>query len=345
MAKISIVIPIYNIQQDVLLKMYKSVIEQTYEDIEIIIVDDGSNKQCADFCDYLSSLYSRTKVIHQANQGLSAARNTGVKCVTSQWFMFLDGDDWIERDLCEQITSYLNPEINVYTFGIYRNQGKKQSLFPMKYYQDNPYINDNCKKIRSLSLDSDSYISTAYAKVFNTCFLTNNNLWHDEELKSGIEGIEFCYRVFDAADSIQTLSYYGYHYVYNESSLSSRPSEKSNQLIVKGLRKIESYILSHPDCYDDLKLLYKRALYVLMATATRSYFNVTIKMSYKDRKNLMSNFILEPIFQRSLQLFDENEIQINKSYLLRIIKSKKYLCLYLYSLLSYLRTKYISKKQ
>ena len=76
----------------------KSIINQTYRNIEIILVDDGSPDDCGKICDEYGSMDDRVIVVHKQNGGLSDARNAGIEVASSEWITFVDGDDWIERD-------------------------------------------------------------------------------------------------------------------------------------------------------------------------------------------------------------------------------------------------------
>ena len=93
---ISIIIPIYNVEK-YLPDCLNSVISQTYSNIEIILVDDGSPDGCAKICDYYAKKDNRIKVIHQKNGGLSNARNSGIKIATGKYITFVDSDDYIDK--------------------------------------------------------------------------------------------------------------------------------------------------------------------------------------------------------------------------------------------------------
>ena len=101
MPKVSIIISIYNIENYVK-KSIGSVIGQTEHDIEIILVDDGSTDLSGKICDEYAAMDSRIKVIHKENGGLSSARNAGTGAATSEFIMFLDGDDYLRADAVER---------------------------------------------------------------------------------------------------------------------------------------------------------------------------------------------------------------------------------------------------
>lgn len=102
MAKVSIIIPIYNVEKYVK-KTIESAIKQTEKDIEIILVDDGSTDTSVEICDEYASKDGRIVVIHKENAGLSSARNTGTQIATSEYVMYLDGDDYLRENTVERV--------------------------------------------------------------------------------------------------------------------------------------------------------------------------------------------------------------------------------------------------
>ncbi len=99
--KITVVIPIYN-EETYLDQCVSSVCNQTYKNLEIILVDDGSQKECAVQCDKYALNDERIKVIHKKNGGLLRARRTGILAATGDYICFVDADDWIEAQLCAE---------------------------------------------------------------------------------------------------------------------------------------------------------------------------------------------------------------------------------------------------
>lgn len=99
---ISVIVPVYK-AKNYLEKCLDSIIKQTYKDLEIILVDDGSPDDCGEICEQYAKRDSRIIVIHQQNRGVSAARNIGLSIATGHWIMFVDSDDYIDLDLCEYL--------------------------------------------------------------------------------------------------------------------------------------------------------------------------------------------------------------------------------------------------
>lgn len=93
---VSIIVPVYNVE-DYLEKCVHSLQEQTYKNIEIILIDDGSPDHCPQICENLASVDSRIKAVHKVNGGLSSARRAGISVALGDYIMFVDGDDWIDN--------------------------------------------------------------------------------------------------------------------------------------------------------------------------------------------------------------------------------------------------------
>lgn len=99
---ISVIVPVYKVEKYIN-RCVNSILEQTYKNIEIILVDDGSPDKCPKICDEYLLIDKRIKVIHKKNGGLSEARNVGLKLATGKYLTFIDSDDWIKKDFIERL--------------------------------------------------------------------------------------------------------------------------------------------------------------------------------------------------------------------------------------------------
>lgn len=104
--KISVIVPIYNVQE-YLERSVESIIGQTYENLEIILVDDGATDNCPELCEQLAQRDPRIKVVHKINGGLSDARNAGLDVATGEYIGFVDSDDYIESDMYQLLVENL----------------------------------------------------------------------------------------------------------------------------------------------------------------------------------------------------------------------------------------------
>ncbi len=122
---ISIIVPIYNVE-NYLDECVKSIIAQTYKNLEIILVDDGSTDDSGKKCDEWGRKDNRVKVIHKENGGLSDARNVGIDCAKGKYISFIDSDDYIEKDMIEYLLNLIiekHTEISVCNYKkVYENK-------------------------------------------------------------------------------------------------------------------------------------------------------------------------------------------------------------------------------
>ena len=100
--RISVIVPVYNVEQ-YLPRCVESILAQTYENLEILLVDDGTKDNSGAICDAYARQDARVKAIHKKNGGLSSARNAGIDAATGEYLSFVDSDDWIEPQMYERL--------------------------------------------------------------------------------------------------------------------------------------------------------------------------------------------------------------------------------------------------
>lgn len=124
---ISIIVPIYKVEQ-YLPRCVDSIINQTYRNLEIILVDDGSPDLCGKICDEYTSRDKRIKVVHKTNGGLSDARNVGIDIANGDFILFVDSDDWLELSACEsslQVALERNADIVIFGIKVISKNGRE----------------------------------------------------------------------------------------------------------------------------------------------------------------------------------------------------------------------------
>lgn len=149
---ISIIIPVYNVEQ-YLDKCLQSVINQTYQDIEIILVDDGSSDNSGILCDKWQEKDSRIKVIHKSNGGVSNARNVAIEQANGEYLMFIDSDDIVSNDLCKVL------------FEMLKNDNADISICNATHIFDNRFDFKNTGEIHCYSRD-EAICQLWYQKAF-----------------------------------------------------------------------------------------------------------------------------------------------------------------------------------
>ena len=120
---ISVIVPVYNVEK-YLDRCVNSLLNQTIDNIEIILVDDGSPDLCPQMCDKYASIHSNIKVVHKQNAGLGMACNTGLNIAVGEYVAFVDSDDWVDNNMYKQMTDIASShEADIVFSGLERNNG------------------------------------------------------------------------------------------------------------------------------------------------------------------------------------------------------------------------------
>ncbi len=194
----SIIIPVYNVKK-YLEKCVQSVISQSFDDFEIILIDDGSTDGSEKFCDVLLQRDDRIKVIHKKNEGVAIARNTGIKKARGKYILFLDSDDTFSQSLLENINNKITKtKADIIVFGykritedgeVLKESSPKEDftleimmsqikdlpfLLVVKAYKKNLFDSVDLNAIRGISFSEDSYLALALQKqAKSTEFITD----------------------------------------------------------------------------------------------------------------------------------------------------------------------------
>lgn len=141
---ISVIVPIYQVEA-YLEECLDSILNQTYRQLEIILIDDGSTDRCGEICDRYASRDSRIKVIHQTNQGLSAARNAGMDMATGEFISFIDSDDYIDPHFYEKmVQGFLNyPEAPIIVCLTYKDENGCISYYNPNWHTTQPIFHSS----------------------------------------------------------------------------------------------------------------------------------------------------------------------------------------------------------
>lgn len=229
---VSVIIPVYNVEPylDVCLE---SVINQTYKNLEIILVNDGSTDKSGDMCVKLAEDDIRIKVFHKPNEGLSSARNIGLKYCSGDYICFLDSDDWIELETVSCAVDnalVFGSEIIFWSYiKEYLDRSERIPLFNTNV----PFINFEGRdlitlKRRMIGLVGDELafptktdaLVSAWGKLYKRSIIFQNRLEFIDTHIVGSEDVPFNVQTFHFAHKITFLNNYFNHYrMFNENSL------------------------------------------------------------------------------------------------------------------------------
>lgn len=214
-SKISIIVPVYNVEHE-LSRCVDSILNQSYTNIEVILVDDGSTDRCPSICDAFVMKDRRVRVIHKPNGGLSSARNAGLREASGEWILYVDSDDYILNDSCERLIAVgAKYDCDIVSADAIRefNGGREYmvhgSLADGKCYPSRDFIIKTVKPCE--------WYAPAWLNLYKRSFLIENNLFFVEGLLH--EDMEMQPRVFLAAKTVAYCAYPFYRYVDRASSI------------------------------------------------------------------------------------------------------------------------------
>lgn len=248
--KVSVIIPAYNVEKFIE-KCVNSVLDQSFSDFEIILVDDGSKDSTPKICDELANKDSRITVIHKENGGLSDARNAGIRKSVGKYLAFVDGDDIVDKEYLQELYRLITLEDDIWVsivggvaFGENATpKGSKSTL--SKVVSTEEIVRKMCLR--------DGIDHTAWGKLFLA------ELWKDFKYPVGklYEDYLTTYRVLSKVDKIAYSDAKMYFYIqHNESIMHMKCSEKTLAVLDVADQETEFMLKTWPNIREEILDLY-----------------------------------------------------------------------------------------
>ncbi len=319
---ISIIVPIYNVEK-YLNKCIESIVNQTYENIEIILIDDGSNDNSGIICDEYAKKDNRIIVVHKENGGVSSARNKGLKIAKGEWISFVDADDWIEQIFCQTLLNKVTQEQADIALCGY-NRITDNRIEKINANNQEVFLNSNEYLVKSLNPQTG----------FGFCHM---RLIKKEVLKS----ISFNERIEvgeDALFNIQLSTYIKkavflkqplYNYRINNQSVVKRYDENYANKYLKSMKIIEEYIWQeyNEENEENIEIkqnYYNFVAYHIMLIIVNYCYHPDNKMCNAQRKNMLKEVINNDLFIIGLKKSNYNNISLTRKITLYTLKHKLY---------------------
>lgn len=293
--KISVIIPVYKVE-NYLRKCIDSVLNQTYKNLEIILVDDGSPDICPALCDQYASMDNRVKVIHKENGGLSDARNAGVRISTGEYIIFIDSDDFIDSNMIELMyheAIQRNADIVVMTHR-YENKTETESFS----YRTSMQI-ESISGVEALNLMLSRIGWTAWGK------LIKRKIAFQFHFKKGklYEDMDYIPKVTLESSLVVVMLFGLYHYVIRDDSIMGKTQNVTKidyiELSNSTVNYINNYNLSISEkrkLIAQLFILFYRTYCNQYSSVDKSGKKIFIKYSKKyiisNLKLIISNDVL-----------------------------------------------------
>lgn len=271
--KVSLVVPMFKVEK-YLPRCIDSILNQTYENMEVILVNDGSPDNCGEIAESYSKKDDRVIVVHKENGGLSDARNVGMQYVTGDFTLFVDSDDWLEASMLEKLVNISNKYKADIVQSAFYYAYNEYLLFDNRYYsQNDPYTILNNKELMTELIINERVKNFAWGKLYKTSIILG------VPFKKGVlfEDVFWAHQVMHRVNTYVMLHQPLCYYFQRSDSIVSTYTPR-NLDIIKGLKERHKFIkefynnLSH----ESLKNLVKTMLI---------HYNLLLQYKIKDRDN------------------------------------------------------------
>lgn len=268
MSKISIIIPMYNAEKYIA-RCLESVINQSFNNIEIIIVNDGSTDESLEICKKYGEVDERIIILNKRNSGVSVARNEGMNVATGEYVMFVDADDWIDESMCQDLYKRISEcQADICFCNNIKEYGNKSEYIDFGISKDVISLDEIKEVILSLIEEKDKKIAHRRetfrgpcAKLYKRSIIIDKNITFNKELAIG-EDLVFNLEYLKYCKKIVVERKFLYHYRVNLQSATKRYRENAWDTYRKLLVILEEYLKSnfskeeYIDRLNKLKLKY-----------------------------------------------------------------------------------------
>lgn len=331
--KISVIVTIYNTPEKYLKKCIDSIINQTFKEIEIILVNDGSTiPEINKICGKYEQMDKRIKLINQTNMGESVARNVGILNATTENITFVDSDDWIEKDTCSKIYDYIqkiSSDYDIIVFNCYRDYGGKS--IKNRFYPKEGLLNkqdieeiqlQNIEKGITKYYPPEVNISVTWAKVYKKSFIKNNNLKYIPNVIRMPYAI-FNMVAFEKANKIYVCDEYLYHYQKNDFSICEKYSKDTIKYYETYFEFVRKYIEKYNknEKFEDtlnLKIVTSIDIYMY-----NYFFHKDNPKGYREIKKEFENLLDKELYRTAMRNVKKQYLSNYQNMILKNAKNKR----------------------
>lgn len=328
MKKVSIIVPIYNVEK-YLDRCVQSIINQTYGNIQIILVDDGSPDKCPEMCDIYADMDSRVTVIHKENGGLGYARNSGMEKAIGDYIVFVDSDDYIPNDYVETLVESIEKyNVDVCISGY--NKVKPDGTISYSVVYDSQLYDGNVKEMLlprifgSRPKMNDSIHPSVCGLIYKLDSIKLNGMKFMSERDIVSEDLVFEIELFSRVNSVMTISKSMYNYCDNENTLSSTFNiiklEKQEQLYEYICKKIAEKKLP-----QEVKVRFQKLFMIYIKEDIRMVSEMN--MGRKEKNMLIKKIVESNTVRNILDEYPVREMALSKRIYMLLVKYKRYILL------------------
>lgn len=276
---ISVVIPVYNVEQ-YLEEAIKSICAQTYKNLEIILVNDGSLDNSAKLCDYFATTDKRIKVIHKENGGLSSARNAGLDNATGEYVGFVDSDDYIANDMYEKLLDgfyCMDRNIGIVSGQILKNVNGFISSYARRWEHENYHLIEPHSFAEKMILTESNF--TCWSKLYRKELLKNIRFKEGRNNEDSYFIFELSKEVIKKGLYTLEIPHYVYYYRIRENSICTSAKTPLQIDVIKNFTEFRDYYYSIKD-FRLARKIDNYVVFVIYKFCHVLYLNETWKEKY-----------------------------------------------------------------
>lgn len=294
MAKISVIVPVYNSER-YLSRCIDSILNQSYNDFELILINDGSKDKSLDIIRKYENQDIRIKVIDNKNRGVSETRNIGVNIAEGEYIQFIDSDDFIEKDMLKDTLDIIETkEVDLVITGFFLDiNTKKRQDTSIQTFEQNISKSSKDIAINLLKRLNGTYINSPVNKLYKREVIVNNNLLMDKKLDLG-EDLVFNLDYFKHCKSVAFCNNCYYHYCMNlDENLTSKFRENKLELMKLLYDKCEQYLISSnvdAESIKDLNSIFIKWMYYCFIDLNSKGCNLKLYAKYKYIKECIDKY-------------------------------------------------------
>lgn len=322
---ISVIIPVFNVEK-YLKQCVDSVINQSYKELEILLIDDGSTDKSGTICDEYQHKDNRIKVFHKNNEGLGYTRNFGIKHSSGDYVMFLDSDDFISIDFVEKLVNDLE-NVDLIKSGYIRfdenNRETNTSYKDEKYITKNRIREFNSLILGSLPDRSDSLEMGVTASLYRCDIIKNHSVQFPSERELISEDLIFNMEFLKYAKKIKTVSYNGYHYRYNTNSLTRRYNPARFELCKKFYLFVNT-LIDKNDLDSGAKIRFKKMFFIYIRGCIEQEHPTISKKSKKEILTKIKEMCNDDVVTECINNYPVNKLKFKQKIFILLIKNRRY---------------------
>ena len=321
-SKVSIIVSAYNAEKNIE-QCINSIENQTYKDIEIIIINDGSKDNTQKISENLKKIYKNIIVVNQENKGVSQSRNTGIDKATGEYIMFVDSDDFIEKNMIETILKNKENDLTISNYKRYYGKDKIINNIEIdeKIYNKEEFLENFWNLYNTYLINSPCF------RIYRKDIIVLNEIKFNPKYELG-EDLIFNLEYLNYCNKICVINKYLYNYRYSENSLTTKYRKNYLEIQFQLIKFIEDFFEENNHMNEKNKKEIDKIICDVIISSIQNLFLESSYLSHKEKKAILKQYVnLKETEKLQNVVYNEKRLQ----FLQKLILKKKVDTIIIYS--------------